>query len=240
MTLQDKNLATLFKNNLDWADRIRAADPHFFEKLARQQNPQYLWIGCSDSRVPANEIVGLMPGEVFVHRNIANVVVHTDLNCLSVIQFAVDVLKVQHIMVVGHYGCGGVRAALFGERLGLVDNWLHHVHDVRDKHIAALEAIGLSNTRVDRLCELNVIEQVINVCQTTIVRDAWERGQDVAVHGWVYGLKDGQLRDLNVTVVNQEESSAVCRAAIAAINAPVSGNVTALGNTISGMVRSKA
>ena len=217
MTLQDKNLNTLFKNNLAWADRIRAQQPDFFETLARQQNPEYLWIGCSDSRVPANEIVGLMPGEVFVHRNIANVVVHTDLNCLSVIQFAVDLLKVQHIMVVGHYGCGGVRAALFGDRLGLVDNWLHHVHDVRDKHIEALQAIGLSNARVDRLCEFNVIEQVANVCQTTIVRDAWENGQELAVHGWIYGLKDGLLRDLNVTVSNREEAGAICSNAISAL-----------------------
>ena len=220
MTLQDKNLNTLFKNNLAWADRIRAQQPDFFETLARQQNPEYLWIGCSDSRVPANEIVGLMPGEVFVHRNIANVVVHTDLNCLSVIQFAVDLLKVQHIMVVGHYGCGGVRAALFGDRLGLVDNWLHHVHDVRDKHIEALQAIGLSNARVDRLCEFNVIEQVANVCQTTIVRDAWENGQELAVHGWIYGLKDGLLRDLNVTVSNREEAGAICSDAIRALATP--------------------
>lgn len=217
MILQDKNLNTLFKNNLAWAERIRAQQPDFFETLAKQQNPEYLWIGCSDSRVPANEIVGLMPGEVFVHRNIANVVVHTDLNCLSVIQFAVDLLKVQHIMVVGHYGCGGVRAALFGDRLGLVDNWLHHVHDVRDKHIEALQAIGLSNARVDRLCEFNVIEQVANVCQTTIVRDAWENGQELAVHGWIYGLKDGLLRDLNVTVSNREEAGAICSNAIRAL-----------------------
>ena len=217
MPLQDKNLEALFKNNLAWAERIRAQHPDFFERLAKQQNPQFLWIGCSDSRVPANEIVGLMPGEVFVHRNIANVVVHTDLNCLSVIQFAVDVLKVQHIMVVGHYGCGGVRAALFGDRLGLVDNWLHHVHDVRDKHIEALQAIGLSNARADRLCELNVIEQVANICQTTIVRDAWESGQELAIHGWIYGLKDGLLRDLKVTVVNRDEASGVCKGAIAAL-----------------------
>lgn len=217
MPLQDKNLDNLFKSNRAWADRIRAQHPDFFEKLAKQQNPDYLWIGCADSRVPANEIVGLMPGEVFVHRNIANVVVHTDLNCLSVIQFAVDVLKIEHIMVVGHYGCAGVRAALFDDRMGLVDNWLHHVHDVRDKHVKALEAIGLSNARADHLCELNVIEQVANVCQTTIVRDAWERGQDVAVHGWIYGLKDGLLRDLNVTVVNREETSAVCAAAARAL-----------------------
>ncbi len=213
MTLLDKNLEQLFQKNRAWADRILANNPDFFQQLAKQQNPKFLWIGCSDSRVPANEIVGLMPGEVFVHRNIANVVVHTDLNCLSVIQFAVDVLKVEHIMVVGHYGCSGVRAALFGDRIGLADNWLHHINDVSDKHAAALAAIGLSTARVDRLCELNVIEQVANVCQTTIVRDAWERGQDVAVHGWVYGLKDGLLRDLDVTVAEPGEAKAKCRAA---------------------------
>lgn len=217
MTLLDKDLASLFKQNRIWAERISAQQPDFFEQLAKQQNPKFLWIGCSDSRVPANEIVGLMPGEVFVHRNIANVVVHTDLNCLSVIQFAVDVLKVEHIMVVGHYGCSGVRAALFGERLGLVDNWLHHVNDVSSKHIDALAAIGLSNARVDRLCELNVIEQVANVCQTTVVRDAWERGQDLAVHGWVYGLKDGLLRDLNVTVVESGAATEKCRDAVKAL-----------------------
>ena len=219
MTLQDKNLNALFNSNVAWADRIRAQHPDFFERLAKQQNPEYLWIGCSDSRVPANEIVGLMPGEVFVHRNIANVVVHTDLNCLSVIQFAVDVLKVQHIMVVGHYGCGGVRAALFDQRVGLADNWLHHVHDVRDKHAEALAAIGLTDGRLDRLCELNVIEQVANVCQTTIVRDAWESGQELAIHGWIYGLKDGLLRDLNVTVVNRDEANTVCKAAVTALAA---------------------
>ena len=219
MTLQDKNLNALFNSNVAWADRIHAQHPDFFEQLAKQQNPEYLWIGCSDSRVPANEIVGLMPGEVFVHRNIANVVVHTDLNCLSVIQFAVDVLKVQHIMVVGHYGCGGVRAALFDQRVGLADNWLHHVHDVRDKHAEALAAIGLTDGRLDRLCELNVIEQVANVCQTTIVRDAWESGQELAIHGWIYGLKDGLLRDLNVTVVNRDEANTVCKAAVRALAA---------------------
>jgi carbonic anhydrase len=217
MTIRDINLDTLFQSNRAWAARIIAERPDFFEQLAKQQNPKFLWIGCSDSRVPANEIVGLMPGEVFVHRNIANVVVHTDLNCLSVIQFAVDVLKVEHIMVVGHYGCGGVRASLFGDRIGLADNWLHHVHDVRDKHIAALEAIGLSNARSDRLCELNVIEQVANVCKTTVVRDAWERGQELAIHGLIYGLQDGLLRDLNVTVTNSAEAGPVGSAAIAAL-----------------------
>jgi len=215
MTLRDKNLDTLFQKNRAWAERIRAQQPDFFELLAQQQNPKFLWIGCSDSRVPANEIVGLMPGEVFVHRNLANVVVHTDLNCLSVIQFAVDVLKVEHIIVVGHYGCGGVRAALYGERVGLADNWLHHINDVADKHKQALAMIGLSSAGVDRLCELNVIEQVANVCQTTIVRDAWERGQDLAVHGWIYGLKDGLLRDLHATVSQRDEAGAVCCAAVA-------------------------
>ena len=217
MTLRDKNLDTLFQNNRDWAERIRAEQPEFFATLAKQQNPKFLWIGCSDSRVPANEIVGLLPGEVFVHRNIANVVVHSDLNCLSVVQFAVDVLKVEHIMVVGHYGCGGVRAALFGDRIGLADNWLHHVHDVRDKHADALAAIGLSNARADRLCEYNVIEQVANVCQTTIVRDAWDKGQDLAVHGWIYGLQDGLLRDLNVTVANSNEAGNICRTAVVSL-----------------------
>ena len=221
MTLIDKNLESLFQNNRAWADRILAEQPDFFEQLAKQQNPKFLWIGCSDSRVPANEIVGLMPGEVFVHRNIANVVVHTDLNCLSVVQFAVDVLKVEHIMVVGHYGCGGVRAALFGDRLGLVDNWLHHIHDVRDKHADALHAIGLSNERANRLCELNVIEQVANVCQTTIVRDAWERGQELAVHGWIYGLNNGLLRDLQATVMTRDEANGVFKSAISNINRSV-------------------
>jgi carbonic anhydrase len=211
-------LRELFENNRAWSEKVRRDNPGFFAKLAAQQSPQYLWIGCSDSRVPANEIVGLLPGEVFVHRNIANVVVHTDLNCLSVIQFAVDVLKVKHIMVVGHYGCGGVRAALFDQRVGLADNWLHHVHDVRDKHAAALHAIGLPEVRLSRLCELNVIEQVANVCKTTIVRDAWEGGQALAVHGWIYGLDDGLLRDLNVTVASRDEAGAVIKAAAGAIN----------------------
>ncbi len=217
MSLIDQNLDSLFRNNQAWSERTRADNPHFFDSLAKQQTPKYLWIGCSDSRVPANEIVGLMPGEVFVHRNIANVVVHTDLNCLSVIQFAVDVLKVEHIMVVGHHGCGGVRAALFDERLGLVDNWLHHIHDVRDKHVEALAAIGLDNNRVNRLCELNVIEQVANVCQTTIVRDAWDRGQDLAVHGWVYSLQDGLLRDLRVTLTHRPQSAEFFTTAITAL-----------------------
>ncbi|MDT3737365.1 MAG: carbonate dehydratase [Denitratisoma sp.] len=192
-------LKHLFENNRAWAERISAEDPAFFDKLSHLQSPEYLWIGCSDSRVPANQITGLAPGEVFVHRNVANVVVHTDLNCLSVMQFAVDVLKVKHIIVCGHYGCGGVRAALFGDRLGLIDNWLRHIQDVRDRHAGLLSRLA-DEAAADRLCELNVIEQVANVAQTTIVRDAWERGQQLAVHGWIYGLSDGRLRDLGMTV----------------------------------------
>ncbi len=190
-----KDISRLFAANRDWAERIRAEDPSFFDKLAHLQNPEYLWIGCSDSRVPANQITGLLPGEVFVHRNVANVVVHTDLNCLSVVQFAIDVLKVRHIMVVGHYGCGGVRAALENMRLGLVDNWLRHIQDVRDKHRNFLDGAPDAEARWDRLCELNVVEQTVNLCQTTLVRDAWARGQELTVHGWIYGLSDGLLRD---------------------------------------------
>jgi carbonic anhydrase len=192
-------LKELFDNNRRWSENIRAEDPDFFLKLARQQSPKYLWIGCSDSRVPANEIVGMLPGELFVHRNVANVVVHTDLNCLSVMQYAVDVLKVEHILVVGHYGCGGVRAAQQGQRLGLIDNWLRHVQDVHQKHEARLGALEPS-ARHDRLCELNVVEQVVNVAQTTVVQEAWGRGQDLAVHGWVYSLTDGIARDMGLSI----------------------------------------
>ncbi len=202
-----KKLQQLFDSNRIWSGRIRRQDPEFFSKLARQQSPEYLWIGCSDSRVPANEIVDLLPGELFVHRNVANVVTHTDLNCLSVIQFAVDVLKVKHVIVVGHYGCSGVGAALRGDRIGLSDNWLRHVQDVRQKHEARLQALDGAQ-RADRLCELNVIEQSANVCQTTIVQDAWERGQDLTVHGWVYGLNDGLLRDLAFTATSTDEAVA--------------------------------
>ena len=200
-------LPHLFDNNQAWAQALTRRDPDFFAKLSRQQSPQYLWIGCSDSRVPANEIIGLAPGELFVHRNIANVVVHTDLNCLSVMQFAVDVLKVRHIIVCGHYGCSGVHAALHRDRLGLSDNWLRHVQDVRVKHELTLAAIGDDIQRSDRLCELNVMEQVANVCQTTIVRDAWERGQELALHGWIYGLHDGLLRDLNVSLMGAKRNA---------------------------------
>jgi carbonic anhydrase len=213
-----QRLPHLFTQNQAWAEAIKRRDPEFFPKLSRQQTPEYLWIGCSDSRVPANEIVGLLPGEVFVHRNIANVVVHTDLNCLSVIQFAVDLLRVKHIMVVGHYGCGGVQAALRGQRVGLADNWLRHVQDVREKHADGLSRLHDEPARSARLCELNVIEQVANVCSTTIAQDAWARGQELTVHGWIYGLRDGLLRDLNATVSKPEGAAAVCQAAVAALS----------------------
>ncbi|HEY1583460.1 MAG TPA: carbonate dehydratase [Chthoniobacterales bacterium] len=211
------SLEQLFENNKAWAERLRRQEPDFFLKLSGQQSPQYLWIGCADSRVPANQIVDLSPGELFVHRNIANLVVHTDLNCLSVMQFAVDILQVRHIIVCGHYGCSGVQAALRRDRLGLSDNWLRHIQDVRQKHAAALERIDGEAETFRRLCELNVIEQVANVCQTTIALDAWERGQELAVHGWIYGLKDGRLRDLNVTVSRAREAIETAQAAIAAL-----------------------
>lgn len=210
------NLQILFDNNRSWADAMRARDPGFFSKLAHLQAPDYLWIGCADSRVPANEITGLLPGEVFVHRNVANVVVHTDLNCLSVIQFAVDVLKVRHIMVVGHYGCGGVRAALEEQRLGLIDNWLRHIEDVRTKHRELLLHTPV-DARLDRLCELNVVEQVINVAQTTIVRDAWARGQQLTVHGWIYRLSDGLLHDTGIIASSLAELDGNAAAALARI-----------------------
>ena len=202
--VKNENLFHLFDYNLAWARRMRQVDPTFFEKLSHLQTPEYLWIGCSDSRVPANEISGLLPGEVFVHRNVANVVVHTDLNCLSVIQYAVDVLKVKHIMVVGHYGCGGVNAAMRRDRVGLVDLWLRHVQDVHVKHVGRVDLLP-PDMRHDRLCELNTIEQVVNVCQTIVVQDAWKRGQRLTVHGWVYGLKDGLIRDLGINVSRRED-----------------------------------
>ena len=210
-----KDLNNLLENNRVWAAKIKAQEPDFFETLSKQQSPQYLWVGCSDSRVPANEIVNLMPGEMFVHRNVANVVVHTDLNCLSVMQYAVDVLEVKHIIVCGHYGCGGVNAALHNYRFGLIDNWLRHVQDVREKHRALLAAASDDAERLDKLCELNVIEQVLNVCQTTIVQNAWERGQGLAVHGWIYGLSDGLLRDLNIRTTSQDELETIYSNAIA-------------------------
>jgi carbonic anhydrase len=207
------SLQRLLDNNRAWAERIRQQDPDFFPKLAAQQGPEYLWIGCSDSRVPANQIVGLLPGEVFVHRNVANVVVHADLNCLSVLQFAVDVLKIRHVIVCGHYGCGGVRAAYEDERMGLVDNWLRHVQDVAQKHRAALETAGSVTDQLNRLCELNVLEQVANVCQTTVIQDAWARGQAVTVHGWIYDLADGLIRDLQVNSSSAAEFQSVYRGA---------------------------
>ncbi|HYC62595.1 MAG TPA: carbonate dehydratase [Thermoanaerobaculia bacterium] len=192
-------LEDLIQNNRTWAADMTRQDPQFFTRLSLQQAPQYMWVGCSDSRVPANQIVGLLPGEMFVHRNVGNVVVHTDLNCLSAIQFAVDVLRVRDIIVCGHYGCGGVLSALRDDNLGLVDNWLRHIQDVRRKHTAEVDALPDEAQRHRRLCELNVIEQVQNLRQTTVVRDAWARGQDLAVHGWVYDLNDGLIQDLGVT-----------------------------------------
>ena len=217
-TVQHRSLSHLFESNKAWAESIRQQDPEFFLKLSRQQFPEYLWIGCSDSRVPANQIVGMLPGELFVHRNIANLVVHTDLNCLSVMQFAVDVLKVRHIIVCGHYGCSGVRAALRDDRIGLSDNWLRHIQDVRDKHAARLKELAGEDACHKSLCELNVIEQVTNVCATTIVRDAWDRAQELTIHGWVYGLSDGLLRDLNMTISASKEVSGTYDAALASFS----------------------
>ena len=195
-------LPQLFENNRQWAAEITQRDPEFFATLSRQQAPEFLWIGCADSRVPANEIVGLDPGELFVHRNVANVVVHTDLNCLSVLQFAVDVLKVRHVIVCGHYGCGGIRAALENDSHGLIDNWLRHIQDVARAHEVKLNAMPDFTSRVDKLCELNVIDQVQNVARTTVVQDAWRRGHDVQLHGWIYGLKDGLITDLGLQISN--------------------------------------
>jgi carbonic anhydrase len=210
-----KLLSGLLANNRAWAAQMTRNDPEFFERLAHQQAPQYLWIGCSDSRVPANEITGLAPGELFVHRNVANVVVHADLNCLSTVQFAVDVLRVRHIIVCGHYGCGGVLAALRDDTLGLCDNWLRHVQDVRWKHQARIDALAGDAERHRRLCELNVIEQVVNVSQTTVLREAWGRGQDLTVHGWIYDIRDGLLRDLEMSVAAGEDLHGRAQAALA-------------------------
>jgi carbonic anhydrase len=213
-----RTLRHLFENNRAWAESLAQQHPDFFPTLSRQQSPEYLWIGCSDSRVPANQIVGLLPGELFVHRNIANVVAQTDLNCMAVIQFAVDVLGVRHIIVCGHYGCGGVRAVYSRDRIGvLVDSWLRHVDVVRQKHHARLAAIAELDPTVDRLCELNVIEQVLNVSQSTTVQGAWQRGQSLAIHAWIYSIRDGRLRDLNLTVTCQEEVPSMYDAAVAAL-----------------------
>jgi carbonic anhydrase len=200
-----KDLKRLLDQNKAWAESIRADDPEFFPTLAKQQKPTYLWIGCSDSRVPATQLVGMMPGEMFVHRNVANVVVHTDFNCLSVMQYAVDVLKVEHIIVCGHHGCGGVKAAMDNVQYGLIDNWLRHVQDVLKEHEAVIAKIDDETKRLDRLCELNVVEQVFNVGRTTIVQSAWERGQELVVHGWIYDLEDGLLRDLDVSIDSARE-----------------------------------
>jgi carbonic anhydrase len=210
-----RDIAGLFSKNRSWAEDLSARDPKFFEDLAVQQRPEFLWIGCADSRVPAEELVGLAPGELFVHRNLANVVVHTDFNSLSVMQFAVDVLKVRHIIVCGHYGCGGVLATLRGERVGLADNWLRHVDDVLQKHRRLLEQFEDETQRLNCLCELNVIEQVANVCKTTVIRDAWERGQALSVHGWIYGMRDGLLRDLHTTASSPSEALESYRGAVA-------------------------
>ncbi|WP_417226523.1 carbonate dehydratase [Amphritea sp.] len=214
-----KRLTQLLDSNRQWAEQINQDDPHFFETLAQQQAPEYLWIGCSDSRVPANEIVGMLPGELFVHRNVSNLVIHTDMNCLSVIQYAVQVLKVKHIMVVGHYGCGGVKAALESTPHGLIDNWLRQIRKVNQKHRDLLSAWDHSHQRLDRLCELNVIEQAFNVCETTIVQDAWAEGQDLTVHGWIYGLNDGLVNDLEFNASEDEEVETQYNLAISKIEA---------------------
>lgn len=204
-------LKNLFDQNRQWATKIKESDPDFFSKLSKQQSPEYLWIGCSDSRVPANEIVDMLPGEIFVHRNIANVVVHTDLNCLSVLQYAVEVLKVRHIIVCGHYGCGGIQAALASREHGLIDNWLRHIKDVYRLHQKAIDATTNETARLNLLCELNVIEQVANVCHTTIVQKAWRAGQELTVHGWIYSIEDGILRDPDVCITGPQEITGIHR-----------------------------
>lgn len=206
-----KTLKKLFENNKSWAAKIKKVDPDFFTKLSKQQTPEYLWIGCADSRVPANEIVGMVPGEIFVHRNIANVVIHTDLNCLSVVQYAVEILKVKHIIVCGHYGCGGVKAAMGNKDLGLIDNWLWNIKDIYRYHQEKIDALQDEKERFNLLCELNVIEQAANVCHTSIVQNAWKSGQDLAVHGWIYSIEDGILKDLDVCTTNPEEIAAIHR-----------------------------
>jgi carbonic anhydrase len=212
-----KTLKDLLAANRKWADSIQKEDPDFFNKLSHQQSPEYLWIGCSDSRVPANQIIGLLPGQIFVHRNVANLVVHTDLNCLSVLQYAVDVLRVKHVIVCGHYGCGGVRAVLDGGELGLIDNWLRHVKDVYEKHENFLTSLQDETRKLDRLCELNVAEQVYNICSTTIVQGAWKRGQELSIHGWIYRLTNGIINDLSICMTSPSEVSSVYRAGLAGI-----------------------
>jgi len=212
-----RTLKKLIENNRNWAAGMKSADPNFFLNLTQQQSPEYLWIGCSDSRVPANEIVGLKPGELFVHRNVANSVVHTDLNCLSVIQYAVEVLKVRHIIICGHYGCGGIQAVFQNKNLGLIDNWLRNTKNVMQKHNELLSTIIDPDLRLNRFCELNVIEQVVNVCETTIVQQAWERGQKLSVHGWIYSLHNGLINDLKVCITNNIERPAIYKSAISAL-----------------------
>jgi carbonic anhydrase len=219
------HLPEIFANNRQWAERVKLRDPGFFNRLARQQAPRYLWIGCSDSRVPANEIVGLLPGELFVHRNVANVVVHSDLNCLAVLQYAVDVLKVEHVIVCGHYGCGGIEAAWKRTGLGLIDNWLRHVQDVAERHADLLTRAMTEMQSTDRLAEVNVLDQVANVCRTTIVIDAWRRGQPLAVHGWIYGLHDGLLRDVGLSVTRDGALAAEYARALAALAAGTASKV---------------
>lgn len=214
-------LNKLLQQNRDWSEKMLREDPQFFERLSQQQAPKFLWIGCSDSRVPANQIMGLAPGEVFVHRNIANVVVHADLNCLSVMQFAIDLLKVEHILVVGHYGCSGVHAALTGTRVGLADNWLRHVGDVAQKHAKLLGEVESDSQRLAHLCELNVIEQVVNVCQSTVIQDAWARGQSLSVQGLIYSLHDGRVREMGLAVTSLSNLSDVYRAALDGIRSTV-------------------
>lgn len=211
------NLPDLLSNNRRWAEGIRRRDPEFFNRLAGQQAPRYLWIGCSDSRVPANEIVGLLPGELFVHRNVANLVVHSDLNCLSVLQYAVDVLRVEHVIVCGHYGCGGVEAAWKRTPLGLIDNWLRHLQDIAERHAGSFSSGMTGSQAADRLAELNVLEQVVNVCRTTMVQDAWRRGQPLGVHGWIYRLQDGLLHDLGLTVTRENALIEAHRRALASL-----------------------
>jgi carbonic anhydrase len=212
------DLKELFDNNREWALQTEVREPGFFSRLLKQQSPQYLWIGCADSRVPANDLVGLLPGELFVHRNVANVVVHSDLNCLSVVQFAIDMLKVQHLIVVGHSGCGGVAAALADRRVGVADNWLRHVQDVRNKHQVWLDTVR-EDDRVNALCELNVVEQALNLCSTTVVRDAWQRSQQVVIHGWFYGLHNGLLEDLTMTVDSADAVTTAYERALATVKA---------------------
>jgi carbonic anhydrase len=213
-----KDLKRLLDQNRTWAENIKASDPEFFPNLAKQQTPRFMWIGCSDSRVPSTQLVGVVPGEMFVHRNVANVVDHTDFNCLSVMQYAVDVLKVDHIIVCGHHSCGGVKAAMDNLQMGLIDNWLRHVQDVLHEHEELLSKVSDDNERLDRLCELNVIEQVLNVGRTTIVQSAWQRGQELAIHGWIYGLEDGLLRDLGISIDNDEGLATAYRGAIAGLS----------------------